>query len=102
MDKSEYIKSSHRFTEIFGRYGDLLAQDSKEHVEQLLDNAELEMACESFILSIMDEELVLDSTARKDLLDLCSTLELDRESVFRADFWAVAHPFLAGKGGAAG
>lgn len=95
MDKSEYIKTSQRFSDIFGRYEKLLSADSKEHVEHLIDNAELEMACESFILSVIDEDVALGSRDRQDLLDLCLVLGLDRESVFRADFWSVAHPLLS-------
>jgi hypothetical protein len=54
------------------------------------------MACESFILSVAEERIQLPGDAKKELLDLAIALHLDKQSVFRADFWQMAGPMLSG------
>jgi hypothetical protein len=84
--------------EILGVYESLLSHESREHVRHYLDNAELEMACESFVLAMIEEGLIVAPIHRQELLRLCLTLRLDHESVFRSDFWDIAHPYLESSG----
>ena len=53
------------------------------------------MACESFVLSVIEEQIRLSPEARKELLQLSVALGLDKESIFRADFWQKAQAVLS-------
>jgi len=94
MDKLEYLKTTQRFVDILKVYESLLSHESREQARHYLDNAELEIACESFVLAIIDESIVVAPSDRQKLLSLCLILRLDHESVFRSDFWEIAHPYL--------
>lgn len=72
-----------------------LSTEARQSVEHYIEVAEIEMACESFILSVLDERIELPSDTKRELQELCLGLRLDKESVFRVDFWQVAYPFLS-------
>lgn len=98
MDKTEYQTIDARFRSIFGRYAAQLSKESRENVQHFIEATEVEMACESFVLSVLEEKVQLSVDVKKELLDLALGLQLDKESVFRADFWQIAHPLLRGEG----
>jgi len=98
MDKTEYQAIDARFRSIFDRYTAQLSKESQENVRHFIEATEVEMACESFVLSVLEEQVRLSDEAKKELLDLALALQLDKESVFRADFWQIAHPLLSGEG----
>lgn len=96
MDKTEYEGVDARFRSIFGRYAALLSKEGQNSVKHFIDAAEVEMACESFILSVLEEEVQLSVEDKEALLGMALSLRLDKESVFRADFWKLAGPLLSG------
>lgn len=98
MDKVEYLRTSQSFVDILEVYESLLSHESREQARHYLDSAELEMTCESFILAIMEEDVIVAPSDRQKLLSLCLILRLDHDSVFRSDFWEIAHPYLERSG----
>ena len=98
MDKLEYQSIDARFRIIFDRYAVQLSKEGRENVQHFIAVAEVEMACESFVLSVLEEQVQLSDDAKKELLELALALQLDKESVFRADFWQVAGPRLSKEG----
>jgi hypothetical protein len=98
MNKTEYQIIDARFRGVLGRIASQLSEEGRQNVEHYIEAAEVEMACESLVLSVMEEQIPLSGDVKKELLEFCSTLRLDEEPVFRADFWQIAHPFLSGQG----
>jgi hypothetical protein len=98
MDKTEYQTLAARFRSVFERHAGQLSKEGRENVEHFIEATELEMACESLVLSMLEERVQLSEDAKKELLDLALGLKLDKESVFRADFWQIAGPLLSGRG----
>ena len=98
MDKAEYQSIDARFRSIFNRYAAQLSNESRENVQHFIENAEAEMACESFILSVLEEKIQLPADVKRELLKIALALQLDKEAVFRADFWQIASPFLRAEG----
>ena len=96
MNKAEYQLIDARFRNIFNSLAAQLSKEGRENVEHFIEVAEVEMACESFILSVAEERIQLPGDAKKELLDLAIALHLDKQSVFRADFWQMAGPMLSG------
>lgn len=94
MDNTEYKSICASFRGILGRYAVQLSKESKESVQHFIEVAEIEMACESFILSLLEEKIQLPVEVKRNLRDLALGLQLDKESVFRADFWKIVDPFL--------
>lgn len=78
------------FKAVFVSCSRLLTDEAVQNVEHYLEVAELEMAYESFVLSVIEEKIPLSESARMDLLGLGLALGLDKEAVFRADFWQIA------------
>jgi hypothetical protein len=98
MDKTEYKKIDTCVRSIFDRYAAQLSNEGQENVQHYIEAAELEMAGESFILSLLEEQVQLPIEVKKELRELALGLRLDKESVFRDDFWQIAEPFLRGEG----
>lgn len=98
MDKIEYQSIDARFRSIFDRYAAQLSKEGRENVQHFIEAAEVEMACESFVLSVIEEQVQLSDGVKKELLELALALQLDKESVFRADFWQMAGPLLSEEG----
>ncbi len=94
MEKTEYQVIDARFRSVFESHAVLLSKDARENVQHLVDAGEIEMACESFVVSLLEEQVPLAVDVRKELRDLAIALQLDRESVFRGDFWHIARPVL--------
>jgi hypothetical protein len=61
--------------------------DGAEHVSHCLSVGELEMAFEWFVLSLLEVKAVLPPEEKAALRELGFALGLDKESIFRADFW---------------
>jgi hypothetical protein len=94
MNKTEYQAFDTCFRSIFDRYAGQLSNEGREDVQHYIDAAEIEMACESFILFLLEEQVQMPVAVKKELWDLALGLQLDKESVFAADFWKIASPFL--------
>ena len=94
MDKMLYENMEARFQNAVKPFASKLSVEARQSFEHYVAVAEIEMACESFILSVLEEQIELPADAKKELLELCLMLRLDKESVFRADFWQVAYPLL--------
>lgn len=94
MGQAEYKGIDARFRSVFERYAAQLSDEGREHVQHLIECSELEMACESFILSLLEERIQLSDDVKEELLELAVALELHKESVFRADFWQIASSLL--------
>ncbi len=97
MDKTEYHAIDGRFRTVFNRYAAQLSKEGRENVEHFIEAAEVEMACESFVLSVLEEHVPLASVSKKELLALTLALQLDKESVFRSDFWKIASTLLTSR-----
>jgi len=91
MNETEYQRVDARFRRVFDGYAALLSEGSRAHVRHFVEVAEIEMACESFVLSLLEEGIRLSVDVKRELLDLALDLQLDRESVFRSDFWQFAN-----------
>ena len=97
MDKTEYQTIDASLRSIFDRYAAQLSNEGRENIQHFIDATEIEMACESFILSVLKEHVQLSDDVRNELRKLALALHLDKESVFRADFWVMAGPLLSGE-----
>ena len=95
MNKPAYQLVESRFRNVFARYERQLSDEARQNVEHYVGVAEIEMACESFVLSVIEEQIRLSPEARKELLQLSVALGLDKESIFRADFWQKAQAVLS-------
>lgn len=94
MATRDYTRIEKEFRRVFEACAPALALDSVENVRHYLDVAELEMAYESFVLSVLDEQVELSDANRMTLLELGPLLGVDTDPVFRGDFWDVAKRFL--------
>ena len=96
----DYLLASveRRLRHLVERVAPMLSNAARDHVEHYLEVCELEMACESFVLSIMEESAMLDVTLQVELLEVCRALQLDRQSVFRHDFWKLFTAYVTGGG----
>lgn len=97
MDNVEYHALEVRFRLIFELYSDQLSKEARENVVHFINVVELEMACESFILSALEEQLPMSASVKNELLDLALSMRLDKHSVFRADFWQIVHSALGSR-----
>lgn len=95
MDKTQYKIIEARFQSAISPFALKLSAEARQSVEHYIEVAEIEMACESFILSVLEERIALPSDAKRELLELCLSLRLDKGSVFRVDFWQIAYPLLS-------
>jgi hypothetical protein len=93
MDDVELKRVAQRLHEILSQIS-ALSPGGVDHVEHYLGVAEIEMAYESLVLSLMGEQVVLDRRLANELLLLGVALGLDQESVFQGDFWEKAAPYL--------
>lgn len=94
MKNSEYKIIEHDFSVIFACYKREISGSAREAVEHYIEFAEIEMACESFVLSVLEEQIQLSAEAKNDLLHIILSLGLDKESIFRVDFWQMAKALL--------
>lgn len=90
MDRATLIAASVRLTAFVDAVGDGLSSAARQHVAHYLEIGEVEMACESLVLSLNDERVVLSQSEKADLLEVCRTVRLHEESVFRDDAWQLA------------
>ncbi len=94
MNKTEYQILNNRFRKILDCYAAHLSSEGRKSAEHFFEVAELEMSCESFVLSVIEDKVLLSYGHKKDLMALVKCLQLDKESVFRGDFWKVASVFF--------
>lgn len=87
MDNISYHNIESRFRSVYSHYVSILSPDGVQNVEHYLDASELEMAYESFLLSMIEEKLDLAKQDKPELFDIGKLLGVDKDSVFRADFW---------------
>jgi hypothetical protein len=74
-----------------------LSAEAIGNVGHYISVGEIEVACESLILSIVEEGAQLTADLKVELLDLCYLLGLNENAVFRSDFWSIAFPVLSAK-----
>lgn len=91
-----YMEVERKLIEILAFYAGVLKDSSVESVQHYVSVAEVEMAYESFILSLADEAVELTDEHRLILLELGSRLFVSAEPVFRSDFLQVAEKYLNG------
>lgn len=94
MDKSTYLHVEERFQQAIKPLITRMSDDGAQNVRHYLEVGEIEMAYESFILSIIEEQIAIPVEAKNELLELGLTMGLDKESVFKVDFWEVASRLL--------
>lgn len=94
MNRTHYQDLSDQFRRIFDRYAVQLSSAGRDNVEHFLDVAELEMSCESFVFSLIEDKVELFDKDKEELMVLSKCLRLDKESHFCEDFWLVASSFL--------
>lgn len=99
MKKFDYQILGAQFREIFDRYAARLGSEGRENVEHFFEVAELEMACESFVLSLIEYKVKISDKDKRDLMFLSQSLHLEKNSVFRADFWQIASHFFGSSSG---
>lgn len=97
MDKTTYRAIDACLRSLFDHYSVQLSNESKENVQHYIEAAEIEMACESFVLSLLEEQVQMSIKDKKELRDLAMRLQLDKNSVFRGDFWEIADFFFRGE-----
>lgn len=90
MRNTDYESFEGRLRGILGRYGEKLSAEACQNIEHYMGVAEIEMACESLTLSLLNEEIPIAPESKDELLQLCTALGLAKESIFRANFWQLA------------
>jgi hypothetical protein len=65
-----------------------LSDETITAVQHYLDHDEYEMAIEGLFIDIMQLPIAPESLDSKTCIELAKSVELDKESVFRDDFWA--------------
>ena len=71
-----------------------MTAEAEEHMTHYLEQSELEMAYESFILSCIEEKIAIDRQEAMELQSIGKALGMEKESVFDACFWSHAHLFF--------
>ena len=71
-----------------------LSADAVNHVSHYLSVGEYEMAFESLVLSLMEEQVVIGNKAAREIEIIGQGLNMAEEAVFRADFWPAAISWL--------
>jgi hypothetical protein len=75
---------------VFAKYSGALSDEARNHIGSMIEASELEMACESLVLSLIDEMVPINMPEKKLLSDISRELNLEHSSVFKHDFWAYA------------
>lgn len=84
MATRDYTRIEKEFRRVFEVCAPALALDSVENVRHYLDVAELEMAYESFVLSVLDEQVELSDADRRAQVKLMRSLRR-RSGRFRSE-----------------
>ena len=84
---TDYIKCEAAFLHAFDRLKESLTADARGHVIHYVAHGELEMAYESFGLSVEKEAVQIPAELKPLLQELGLALRLNHESVFDPDFW---------------
>ncbi|WP_431050328.1 hypothetical protein [Roseateles sp. L2-2] len=92
MEDDEDIAA--RVALLFRSYADKLSADGRTHVDHYIDVGELEMAFESFVLTLMEERISPEAEDRVEMRAIGVALKLDKETVFRPDFWEAAQSYF--------
>ena len=90
IDADAYVALEGRFSVVFEPLKSRLGSEAAANVVQYMAVAELEMACESFVLSLAEESVAISEDTWEELMLICKALDLDKASVFKADFWEFA------------
>jgi hypothetical protein len=91
IDADAYAALEDRFSPVFESLKSHLSNEATANIVQYMAAAELEMACESFVLSLAEESVVISEDAWQELMRICKALDLDKASVFKPDFWEFAN-----------
>lgn len=90
IDADAYVALEGRFSVVLEPLKSRLGNEAAATVAQYMAVAELEMACESFVLSLVEESVAISEDTWQELMLICKALDLDKTSVFKADFWEFA------------
>jgi hypothetical protein len=91
MSENHYVIS---IKALLQKYLSNLTNEDVEHVNHLISVDELEMALEALLLSIYEKRVILLDSDKVILKSLSIELGLDKETVFRSDFWNIIQPIL--------
>jgi hypothetical protein len=94
MNMEAFRQFREEIIEVLATYNAPLAYDSAANAKHYLDVNELEMACESLVLSLMGENVPISDSHAAVLSNMCKALALDQQSIFREDFWSQASKYL--------
>lgn len=91
MDKEEkkvdYNEVYESIVSLLEAYSDILDTDTYSAVTHYLEHGEYEMAYEGLFIDLIDAKFEIQKIDIKYYLTLGVKLNLDKESVFKGDFW---------------
>jgi hypothetical protein len=87
MTSETYILLEARFRSLLDRCGALFSPEALADIDHWVRHAELEMAVESFCLSLRAEGVRLSEDQKQTVLELGPELGLDKETVFEDGSW---------------
>ena len=96
LTNDQYRSTEEDFKIAFGICRSLLSSDAVKDVEHYLEHGELELAYESFGLSLKAEGVEVPKSAKELLLPMGPVLGVDKEGVLNANFWKEVLPILGG------
>lgn len=88
-----FVKIEHCLTTLLRCYAVFLSAEAVAHVQQYIDVAEYEIACESFVMSLKLEKMALSGQHADQLINLGIELGLDKDSMFTNNFWQQHEPW---------
>jgi hypothetical protein len=94
MMPDEYAQCERLFHVAFDRCKESMSSEAVNDIEHWLAHGELEMAFESFCLSLVAEMLVLSGDVKSTLRHLAPALGVEKEGVFDDEFWAKTVTYL--------
>lgn len=80
--------------ECFAKLATRLRAEATDHVAHNLLHGEFEIAYESLVLACIEAKVPCSSSLTKTIESLGISLQLDRSSVFDADFWQHAQEYF--------
>lgn len=92
--KEDYLDHGRELKECFAELAPYLCAESVDHVAGYLLHGEFEMSYESLVLACMEAKVPCSSALAKTIESLGIALQLDRASVFDADFWQHAQEYF--------
>ena len=88
MRREELFELGDRVEALLNRFRSSLSPESADAVEHYLEHDEFELALEGLCIDLIEQER-LKGDALEECITLGRKLNLDEESVLRADFWVL-------------